>query len=151
MLLAGGFAGMWISYSMQVARLSGWTAAMLEYGQKSQYAYTQYRQADYETARTALTQFAAYLGSMKPSGRDWKPGQAPLADEKDLAFDKMLTYGRLALIADRAKRADDASTFWHRAEQEARDLKWEEPTRDRIRDTVSRLDAGKESNGSGLR
>ena len=109
--------------------------------ERSQYAYTQYREADDATAKAALTEFVDYLAALKPSAAVWEPGQAPFLDEKSLAFDKMLTYGRLALVAERARHADEAATYWQRAEQEARAVKWQEPTRDRIRATVVGLDA----------
>jgi hypothetical protein len=66
--------------------------------------------------------------------------EAPLSDEKGLAFDRMLTYGRLALRAERANRPDEAMNYWQRAEHHAQALSWEQPTRDRIRMTVTRLD-----------
>jgi hypothetical protein len=52
----------------------------------------------------------------------------------------MLTYGRLAIRAERANRPDEALNYWQRAEGHAQMLKWEQPTRDRIRMTVTRLD-----------
>jgi hypothetical protein len=100
----------------------------------------QYREANYDEAKAALEQFAAYLESQKPASREWQPGEAPLSDEKGLAFDRMLTYGRLALRAERANRLDEATNYWQRAEGHARALKWEQPTRDRIRAALTRLD-----------
>jgi hypothetical protein len=94
----------------------------------------------YDEAKTALEQFAAYLEQLKPACREWQPGEAPLSDEKGLAFDRMLTYGRLALRAERANRPDEAMSYWQGAERHAQTLKWEQPTRDRIRVTVTRLD-----------
>jgi hypothetical protein len=47
----------------------------------------------------------------------------------------------LAVRAERANRPDDAVDYWQRAERRAQALKWEQPTRDRIRATVMRLDA----------
>jgi hypothetical protein len=52
----------------------------------------------------------------------------------------MLTYGRLALRAERADRPGEAMNYWQHAERYTQELKWEQPTRDRIRDAVARLD-----------
>ena len=140
MLLTGAFIGMWITASVQVQQMSGWTAAVMDSARRSQYALAQYREANYEEAKPALEQFAAYLEGQKPASGEWQPGEAPLNDEKGLAFDRMLTYGRLALRADRAKRPDEATNYWQRAEHYAQALRWEQPTRERIRSTVTRLD-----------
>jgi hypothetical protein len=141
MLLAGAFIGMWITSTVQIQQMSGWMVAAMDSARRSQYAFTQYREANYEDAKSALEQFAAYLESQKPASREWQPGEAPLSDEKSLAFDRMLTFGRLAVRAERANRPDDAVDYWQRAERRAQALKWEQPTRDRIRATVMRLDA----------
>ncbi len=113
---------------------------MLDGSRRAQYAFTQYREAEYDEARIALEQFAAYLEHLKPAAGEWQPGDAPLSDERGLAFDRMLTYGRLAIRAERANRSDEALNDWQRAEHHAEVLRWEEPTRDRIRATVTRLD-----------
>ena len=117
--------------------------AALEVERRSQYAFTQYREADYDEAKAALEQFAAYLEALKPASSSWQPGEAWLLDEKDLAFDKMLTYGRLGVRAERANRPDEATIYWQRAEQNAQVLDWEAPTHARIRETVARVDRGR--------
>lgn len=140
MLLAGAFIGMWITSSVQIQQMSGWMVAAMDSARGSQYAFTQYREANYEEAKSALEELAAYLEGQKPASREWQSGEAPLSDEKGLAFDRMLTYGRLAVRAERANRPDEAMNYWQRAERHAQLLKWEQPTRDQIRATVSRLD-----------
>lgn len=140
MLLAGAFIGMWITSSVQIQQMSGWMVAAMDSARRSQYAFSQYREANYEEAKSVLEQFAAYLESQKPASREWHPGEAPLSDEKGLAFDRMLTYGRLALRAERANRPDETADYWQRAERHAQALNWEQPTRDRIRSTITRLD-----------
>jgi hypothetical protein len=114
MLLAGAFIGMWITSTVQIQQMSGWMVAAMDSARRSQYAFTQYREANYEDAKSALGQFAAYLESQKPASREWQPGEAPLSDEKSLAFDRMLTFGRLAVRAERANRPDDAVDYWPR-------------------------------------
>jgi hypothetical protein len=138
--LAGSSVGMWITSTVQIQQMSGWMLAALESSRRSQYAFTQYREADYAEAKNALEQLAAYLEGLKPASREWQPGEAVLVDERGLAFDRMLTYGRLAIRAERAGRPDEATVYWQRAEGYARALNWEEPTRDRIRVTVIRVD-----------
>lgn len=140
MLLAGAFIGTWITSSVQIQQMSEWMVAAMDSARRSQYAFTQYREADYDEAKAALEQFAAYLESLKPASREWQPGEAPLSDEKGLAFDRMLTYGRLALRAEQANHPDDALKYWQRAERHTQALNWEQPTRDRIRSTITRLD-----------
>jgi hypothetical protein len=139
-LLVGATIGTWIMSTVQVRQLSAATVAALDDARRSRYALTQYREADYEEAKRTLEQFAVYLEGQKPASSPWQPGQAPLSDEKGLAFDRMLTYGRLALRAERANRHDEAIAYWQRAEHQAQALRWEQPTRDRIRSTITGLD-----------
>ena len=141
LFLAGAFIGMWITSTVQIQQMSGWMLAAMDTARRSEYAFTQYREANYDEAKSALEQFAAHLESLKPASREWQPGEAPLSDEKSLALDKVLTFGRLAVRAERANRPDAAVDYWQRAERHAQALKWEQPTRDRIRATVLRMDA----------
>ena len=140
MLLTGAFIGMWITSSVQIQQMSAWMVAAMDGARRSQFAWAQYREASYEEAKPALEQFAAYLDGQAPRSGEWQPGEAPLSDEKGLAFDRMLTFGRLALRAERANRPDEATSYWQRAEHHAHALLWEQPTRERIRSTVTRLD-----------
>ena len=142
MVIAGVFVGMWFATFMKMEEASDWTVVALEHAQRSDYAMAQYREAGYEEARAALEQFAAYLESLQLGSTAGQPVRAPFLDADGLAFDRMLTYGRLALRAERANRPDDANGYWQKAEEHAIALNWEEPTSDRIRDTVTRLDAG---------
>jgi hypothetical protein len=150
MLLAGAFIGMWIESSVQIQQMSGWMVAAMDNARRSQYAFAQYREANYEEAKSALEQFAAYLENQKAASREWQPGEAPLSDEKGLTFDRMLAYGRLAVRAERANRPDDAVDYWQRAERHAEALSWEQPTRERIRATVTRLDTEQPGMSSAL-
>ena len=52
-------------------RLDG---GVLENERRSQYAFTQYREADYDAAKAALEQFAAYLEALKPASADVAAG-----------------------------------------------------------------------------
>jgi hypothetical protein len=141
LLLTGAVIGMWITSSVQMQQMSGWMIAAMDGARRSQYAFTQYREGNYSEAKSALEQFAVYLENLKPASKEWQPGEAALSDEKGLAFDRMLTYGRLAVRAERANRTEDAADYWQRAEGQAQALNWEQPTRDRIRSAVTRLDA----------
>lgn len=140
LLLAGGVIGTWISSTVQIQQMSGWMVAAIESAQRSQFAFAQYREANYAQAKSALEHYAAYLEKQRPASREWQPGEAPLSDESGLAFERMLTYGRLAVRAERANRPEEALNYWQRAERHAEALQWEDPTRDRIRATVTRLD-----------
>jgi hypothetical protein len=139
-LLGGAFLGTWITATVDIQQASGWTLSVIDSARRSEYALAQYREAEYDEAKAALEQFAVYLEGLRPADSDWQPGEAPFSGERGLAFDRLLTYGRLALRAERANRTDEASDYWQRAEGHAQVLKWEKPTRDRIRITVTRLD-----------
>lgn len=93
----------------------------------------------------------SHLDAMQTSPRTSGPHDVTLVDEQSLTFDRMLTSGRLALRAERAKRSEDAERYWALAEQRARSLGWEAPARDRVRETVERLDAGRGSSSAVFR
>ena len=50
--------------------MSGWMVAAMDDSRRSQYAFAQYREADYDKAKTALEQFAAYLENLKPASKN---------------------------------------------------------------------------------
>jgi len=125
LLLTGAVIGMWITSSVQMQQMGGWMIAAVDGARRSQYAFTQYREGNYSETKSALEQFAVYLENLKPASKEWQPGEAAFSDEKELAFDRMLTYGRLAVRAERANRMEDAADYWQRAEGQAQALNWE--------------------------
>lgn len=54
MLLVGAFVGMWITSTVQIQQMSGWMVATIDSARRSQYAFAQYREANYEEAKSAL-------------------------------------------------------------------------------------------------
>lgn len=142
LVLAGTMVGMYLATAVQMEQMSGWTVAVLEGQRRATFALAQYREAEFEDARIALEQFAAYLERLTPASAEWVEGEAPLSDASGLAYDLMLTYGRLAVRSERARRPEEeSSAYWIRAEVHARDVGWPSPARDRIRSWLDRLDA----------
>jgi len=133
--VVGGVLGMTMATMSSVRDAGPWVEAVFESSAKAKYADTQFQEAKYEAAKVALEDFAGYLERVRPydSGKPWQPGQHPMLDAKGLAFDRMGTYARLAIIAERAQHADEASAYWARAEEQARVLDWRDPTRETIR------------------
>ena len=139
-LIVGGTLGMRIAISADMKEMSGWMIAVMDSRHRAEVAFSQYRGASFDGAKTALDRYAAYLELLSPSSQPWKPGRAPLLDAQGLALEKLLTYGRVAVKAEASGQSDVASTYWQKAEREAQVLNWEAPLRDRIRETVVRLD-----------
>jgi hypothetical protein len=137
----GGVLGVTIAGMSSMREAGPYVAAVLESGMKARYAETQFQEGKYDAARIALEDFANYLERATPyeRGKPWQPGQNPLLDAKGLAFDRMGTYARLAIIAERAQHADEASAYWARAEEQARVLDWKDPTRETIRHRLAVL------------
>lgn len=145
-LIVGGVLGMRIAISADMKEMSGWMIAVMDSRQRAEVAFSQYRGASFDGAKSALDRYAAYLEPLSPSSQPWKPGQAPLLDGQGLALEKLLTYGRVAVKAEASGRPEVASTYWEKAEREAQALNWEAPVRDRIRETIVRLDNSEPSN-----
>jgi hypothetical protein len=109
-------------------------AAMFDEHMLSQYAYLQYQQASYQEAQAALERYLKLLSS---------PAQSPnpLSDQRTRRFDSMLTWGRLALLHERNGRPDLADVAWHHAEILAKETSWKDPSRQRIRSFLERVDS----------
>jgi len=137
----GGILGVMIAGTSSMPDAGLYVAAVLESGMKVQYAEAQFQEGKYDAAKIALEDFATYLERATPyeRGKPWQPGQNPLLDAKGLAFDRMGAYARLAIIAERAQHADEASAYWARAEEQARVLDWKDPTRETIRHRLAVL------------
>ncbi len=100
----------------------------------SQYAVLQYKQASYPEAQAALERLLSFLGSADAS-------RSPFSDSKSRAFDAMLTWGRLALLHERNGQPQLAQQAWARAEDLAKQATWRDPSRQRIRSFLDRIDA----------
>jgi hypothetical protein len=137
MLIVGSGIGTVLVASSTMREMPPYFGALFLSATKAAYADAQFREGKYESAKGALEDFARFLESQKPheEGKPWEPSESAL-DAKALAFDRMSTYARLAVNAERAQHADEASGWWTRAEAEARLLDWKEPTRDAIRNRI---------------
>lgn len=118
-----------------------WGASMALGFYLSQYAWTQYRNAEYGDARAALEAYLNYLNSMQPGSSDWQPGEHPLLDERLLAVEKVLTVGRLAVLEERRGATAEAAARWTEAERHARGARWRDATSENVKQFVRRVDA----------
>jgi len=107
--------------------------AMFDEHMVSQYAYLQYQQASYAEAKAALERYLRVLAGPQP--------QNPLSDVRMRRFESMLTWGRLALLHERNGRKDLAETAWQRSEALAKETSWRDPSRQRVRSLLERIDS----------
>ncbi len=95
-------------------------------------AYVKYRYGSYPVAKAALLQHVERLMRVGPHGN--------LLGESTVAFDLGLTYGRLAVLAERAGQAEDAARYMSLATQSL--AKRGQPVdAGQVRVSVDRLDA----------
>ena len=92
-------------------------------------AYIAYRYGNYLAGRAALLKYVELLRGREPG--DGSPSQS---------FDIMVSYARLASMAERAGETADSKEFWRRA-MESRSFTGASPTEEEIRKTVQHLDA----------
>jgi hypothetical protein len=138
--LACGFAGgayAGYRYTMSFA----WIEAVKYDGQIGAEAFRLYKSGDPGEARHALAAYLRYLETVAPFSDGWRPGQHPWLDSKGLAFDKMLTAGRLALAEDRATGTNAAESLWQAAASYAREAEQSDTSRAGIESIIKRLDA----------
>lgn len=106
-----------------------------------QYAQTQYREADYQSAVNALQTYIAYLDHLAPAqDKSWAPGQSPWLDARGLTFDKALAWARLAIVHERNGNQAASDAAWSKAQSFASQSKWRDTNREHIRAVVLRLD-----------
>ena len=139
LLLAGIGIGLYLGWR-QGARTMGWLGAVSQDHVIAELAYTQYQQGGYEVAKESLEGHLAYLEHLLPHGESWAEGQSPFLSEHSLAADKTLTLARLALLEEREHGPGTGDTYWARAEEQAAQAGWKDPSRDNIRRLVTRLD-----------
>ncbi|MDH3405182.1 MAG: hypothetical protein OES32_18570 [Acidobacteriota bacterium] len=138
--LLGGFsAGVFVALRW-IAPAQSWMAAVGQGFMLTQMSFSQYEEADYPAAREALEDYLSYLEASRPRDERWKLDQHPMLSARELAWDKALTAGRLALLEEREGQSAAAMNFWARAEGYAREAHWKNPGRDNIRRFLNRLD-----------
>jgi len=81
--------------------------SMLMLSNSGHESYVRYRYGSYPVAKAALLQYAEQLGS--------SPLRQRILGEAGAEFDVGLTYGRLALVAERAGHTDEATQYMTRA------------------------------------
>jgi hypothetical protein len=109
-------------------------AAAFDEHMVSQYAVLQYKQASYPEAQAALERNLRFLESEEAP-------QSLFSDPKSRALDAMLTWGRLALLHERNGQPQLAAQAWVQAEALAKQATWRDPSRQRIRSFLDRIDA----------
>ncbi len=132
MFVVGLAAGAYFTYYFYT-RIQPGFSAMFDEHMVSQYAYLQYQQASYPEAVAALKRYLKLLSGLGPSAN-------PLSDAKIRRFDSMLTWGRLALLHERNGHTELAEEAWHHAETLAKETSWRDPSRQKIRWFLERLD-----------
>ena len=112
-------------------------------------AFRLFKSGDPREARQALAAHLRYLQVVAPSSGGWRPGQHPWLDSKSLAFEKMLTAGRLALAEERVSETSPAESLWLAAAKYARQAEQSDTSRAAIEFTIKRLDAAPETPDQG--
>jgi hypothetical protein len=133
-----GAAAGWIAAN----RLSSARATISRMGEAhafAQVAAIQYDNADSDAARAGLNAYLRYLESERSS----------LTDPRMSAADKALTLARLALLDERQQKTPEADQHWNRAEQEAKNADWKDPSRRRIREVVEQIDSPRQTRKPG--
>lgn len=138
-LSIGGYAGYQVGRAERWARESGASMAFGFY--LGQYAWTQYRNAEYAEARAALERYLDWLNSVQPTSDAWQPGEYPVLDERLLAVEKVLTVGRLAMLEERRGATAQATARWNEAERHARGARWRDATSGHVKRFIRRADA----------
>ena len=118
-----------------------WMGAVGESFMAEQYAYMKYREASYAEAVSTMEAYISYLDRLKPPiGSNWSPGQSPWLDERGIRSEKILSWGRLALLHERNNNTPASDSAWTQAEALAAQSKWKDPSRRNIRGRIERLD-----------
>ena len=92
---------------LRTVRANAQMLSMLMLGNSGSESYVRYRYGSYSVAKAALLQHAEQLTST--------PLHQSILGEAGAQFDVGLTYGRLALAAERAGQPDEAAQYMARA------------------------------------
>lgn len=110
--LAVGFIAGCVAGADFIARPQQFLREMGDLGLLHEYAQIQYREAEYREARAAQEKLL-WLLERAPSDQLF-PGP------RVSAFDKALTWGRIAMLDERAGESGNAESSWSKAERFAR-------------------------------
>ena len=133
-------AGAILLYFGRSSNARGWFGEVWASSMAGQYAYTQYREAEYQSAVSALQAYLDYLSLLAPAQDAWATGQSPWLDARGLAFTKALTCARLAILHERSGNQAASETTWVQAQRFAIQAHWRETSKEHIRAVVLRLD-----------
>jgi len=148
LLLAGIFAlgfiagmGAILLYFERSSDASKWIGAVGTSYMVAQYAHTQYKEADYQNAVSALQTYIAYLDQLAPiEGGTWAPGRSPWLDACGLAYEKALAWARLAILHERNGNQAGSESAWPQAQSSASQASWRDTSKEHIRGVVLGLD-----------
>jgi hypothetical protein len=101
----------------------------------------QYKEAEYSEAKAALMKYMHYLDGTPARSKSWQPGENPWLDDRLIAFDKALTYARLALLEERNGHQTDAAKYWSDSQVWAGNAKWKDTSLEHIRTIILRMDS----------
>jgi len=143
MFVVGGSFGASMTSTAFLKSSDAMTVAFLG-AMRAQYVEAQFREGRYGAAKLALEDRLVYLDTLKPRQPDQpdRPCESANRDAKGLAFERMLTYARLAVTEERVQHADAAAAMWTHAEEQARLLDWTDTSRAAIRRRLGALSAG---------
>jgi hypothetical protein len=133
-----GFAiGRSVGYGFGTAQ--SWLGSMAVSATIAQRAEVLYAEGDYEAARKALENYLEFLRQVEARGGG-KAVDIFWLDERGLAFDRMITYGRLALVEERRENRVDGRVeeFWRRAQEAAAAAGIKDTSASNVRSTVER-------------
>lgn len=102
------------------------------------FAETQFYMADSENALKAQNQLLSYLASTEKKRDQWNKFGVPWMTDQVLGYERALTYARIAIVQERLGENPESS--WAKAEEQARLVKWREPSRERIRAVVAHFE-----------
>jgi hypothetical protein len=117
---------------------TAWTEAVAVAQQLQDRALQTYRSGASEQAIPALRAYLQYLEDRAPLGDEWKVGQSPWLDVRELAAERMLVAGRLASMIEQSPDPSEATGLWERALSYAHASGRPDVSIDSVRDAISR-------------
>ena len=113
-----------------------WTRRVATDALLMQYAQVQFSQATHESAISAQMEVLRYLDDVEKQSHRWTTGPVPWMTPSILAYNRIVTYGRLAILEEKRGNLQSAEKNWVLAEAQANSIKWKNPSRDKVRRVV---------------
>ncbi len=113
-----------------------WLIRGMDIGAAGKYAEIQFIAADPRSALKAQHEMLLHLEHAEKEKGQWNEFGVPWMTTERLRYERALVFSRIAILDERLKNIPEAQIYWVKAENEARQSQWKNPTQGFLRQVI---------------